>query len=459
MRFAWVPLVAHLLLATTGNAQLLAAPADSAMRAAEQAGFSGVVRLEKAGSVVLEKGYGLAVRKPSTRFTPATVVQIGSNTKDFTAVAILQLQERGRLNIKDSLGKFFPGAPADKRGITLFQLMKHRAGFPLGLGRDFEPVGREQLIKNAMKFRLLSKPGERENYSNTGYSILAAIIEQVSGGTYDSYVQENILSPLGLRHTGFLLPGFKMNQLAHGYTQNGDDAGTMLSKPHAADGPYWNLRGNGGMLSTVSDMHTFYNALFEGDKLLSPRTRDIMFHADEPVGLAGSDRVNFFLYERDPVAHTEMIIASNDAKHRAPLVRQSLARVFGLPTAVGNEKGGEGGAQVHPIGKAPAREVSAVISGLVAAINSGDNKRLLDFITAHFESGPSAPKPEERVARVGGVHQNLGDITVNRMYDSGDGPIQVAIQTHNEGAGTLIVDIDRIAPYKIKRVGVKIGGD
>lgn len=455
MRFGFVVLLTPLIIANTAAAQSLATRTDSVMKAAEKEGFGGVVRIEKDGAVVLERGYGLAIKKPEVRFTPATVVQIGSNTKDFTAVAILHLQERRKLNIQDTIGKFFPSAPADKRGITLFQLMKHRAGFPLGLGGDFEPVSRQQLIDNAMKFKLLFKPGEKESYSNTGYALLAAVIEKLSGESYDVYVRDNILNPLGLKHTGFLLPKFKASELAHGYQRGGADAGSIIEKPHAADGPYWNLRGNGGMVSTVGDMHAFYKALFEGEKLLKPATREIMFKANEPVGLAGSDLVNFFLYERDPIARTEIILASNDADHRAPMVRTPLAMVLGLPTGVG----GGGGQVAKPNGKSPAPQVVAIINDFVAALNSGDNKVLLAFITDHFANGPSDPKPEDRIARIGGVHQNLGDITVDSMYDTGEGPIQVVVKTKNEGAGTLIVDIDRASPYRIKRMGMQIGGD
>ena len=191
------------------------------------------------------------------------MVQIGSNPKDFTAVSILQLQERGQLSVTDKIAKFFPSAPADKQNITIGMLMNHRAGFPIGLGPDFANMTRAQLIDAAMKTKLLFTPGERNNYSNTGFALLAAIIEQVSGKTYDEYVRDNILNPLGLRNTGFHLPRFDEARLARGYNSGGKDEGTMLSKPHAADGPYWNLRGNGGMLSTVGDMHNFYKALFE----------------------------------------------------------------------------------------------------------------------------------------------------------------------------------------------------
>jgi CubicO group peptidase (beta-lactamase class C family) len=159
---------------TMVRAQNLGTRLDSAMRAAEQRGFSGVVRVEKDGAVLLKKGYGLANRAERIPFSPATVVQIGSNTKDFTAVAILRLRREGRLSLTDSLGKYFPSAPSDKRNITVAQLMDHRAGFPLGLGGDFEPVGRQALIDSAMHYQLLFAPGTRESYSNTGYSLLAA---------------------------------------------------------------------------------------------------------------------------------------------------------------------------------------------------------------------------------------------------------------------------------------------
>lgn len=123
-------LITSLLAVTTLSpsqlpAQNLGSRADSIMRAAEARGFSGVVSVVKDGSLVLEKGYGLANRAERIPFTPETVVQIGSNTKDFTAVSILQLQARKLLALTDSLGKFFPSAPPDKRAITVFQLLKH----------------------------------------------------------------------------------------------------------------------------------------------------------------------------------------------------------------------------------------------------------------------------------------------------------------------------------------------
>ncbi|MEP7000539.1 MAG: serine hydrolase domain-containing protein, partial [bacterium] len=132
-----------LLLPSTlavAQAQDVSLKLDSAMRVAERAGFSGVVRVERAGATLLEKGYGMANRAEKISFTPATIVQIGSNTKDFTAVAILQLQQAGQLSMNDSIGKYFTNAPTSKRDITIRQLMNHCAGFPLGIGGDFEAL-------------------------------------------------------------------------------------------------------------------------------------------------------------------------------------------------------------------------------------------------------------------------------------------------------------------------------
>lgn len=283
-RIAAITLVVFGTAATAAHAQTVSARLDSAMRVAERAGFSGVVRLERDGVTLLEKGYGSANREKHIPFTAETVVQIGSNTKDFTAVAILQLEESGRLSQRDALAKYFPAAPADKRIITIAQLMNHRAGFPAGIGGDVESVKRAAFIERAMKTPLLFAPGARESYSNTGFSVLAAIIEQVTGMPYDAYVERNILAPIGLRRTGFLLPGFKPDDLAHGYLAAGTDAGTMIAKPHDTDGPYWSLRGNGGMLSTVGGMHAFYMELFEGTKLMKAGTRALRFDPNEPIG-------------------------------------------------------------------------------------------------------------------------------------------------------------------------------
>jgi CubicO group peptidase (beta-lactamase class C family) len=443
-----------LLPLTSAWAQPLGARLDSAMRAAEARGFSGVVRVQRDGTVLLEQGYGLANRAEKIPFTPATVVQIGSNTKDFTALAILQLQAAGRLSLRDTLGRYFPAAPADKRGITLRQLMDHRAGFPGAMGGDFERVSRQALIDSAMHHPLLFPPGSRESYSNTGYALLAAIIEQISGRSYDAYIHETILAPLGLKRTGFLLPRFAARELAHGYLAGGTDNGTMLAKPHASDGPYWNLRGNGGMLSTVGDMHAFYMALFESDRLLTRAARGDRFPPDEPIGLAGSDGVNFFIYEREPQSRTELIIASTNAAQQAPAIRRALRAVLGLPAP------GMGGEEIarRPGGKLAPAPIEAVLRELVATINTGDSAVVRRFVVDRFAADPRSPPLEERVERISGLRGRLGALTVQRIETFDQGSAEITLETAVQGPAVIRVEVDRAAPYRIHRLQIQVSG-
>lgn len=427
---------------------------DSTLRALEGKGFSGAVRLDRDGVPLIEKGYGVANRTAHIRFTPQTIVQIGSNTKDFTLVSLLQLSERRRVNINDSLSKYFPTAPADKRNITLWQLATHRAGFPLALGRDVDPLTRDQFIAAAMHHPLSFPPGTRESYSNTGYSLLAAVIEQASGTTYDEYVGHNILARLGLTHTGLLLPHFDVRQLAHGYADDGD-RGTMLDRPHAADGPYWNLRGNGGMLSTLDDMHAFYGALFGTAKLLKPATRRLSFDPDAPVALAGSDRVSSFLYERLPMLHVELIVASNDSRWPVQRVRQAIGEVLGLPSTDGGPPLASG--PTTPA-RPPSPPIAAMVTEFIGAINTADPATVRAFVAAHFTSSAGAPTLDERVKRLVAIHGNLGTLTIVSMDQADPGVVTLSITAASGDPATMKVRLNGSGPSKIDGIQMVVGG-
>lgn len=154
---------------------------DSFMLRAVEAGFDGSLLVLRDGKPILDKGYGLRDREAKLPNTPATVHAIGSITKQFTSACILKLQEGGRLSVQDSLGKYFTDAPADKRDITLHQLLTHSAGFPGAIGDDNEPIDGGAFATLAMKAPLGFKPGTGYEYSNVGYSLLGIIVEKVSG--------------------------------------------------------------------------------------------------------------------------------------------------------------------------------------------------------------------------------------------------------------------------------------
>jgi CubicO group peptidase (beta-lactamase class C family) len=297
-------------------------------------GFTGAVLIAKNGEILLDQGYGLANRTQNIPITGTTVFDIGSNTKDFTHTAILQLAASGKLKLTDPLGKFFPNVPADKKAITVEQLIQHTAGLPTYSGKDKELLLREDFLKRIFATPLISEPGKKENYSNPGYSVLAAIIETVSKESYEQYLKEHIFEAAGMTSTGYALPNWNANRIAHTYSGN-QDRGSTIDYSHPPEGPSWNLRGNGGTLSTLRDMYQFYEAVVSG-KLIPRRSNLSLFSSKEPVALAGSDGYHFFLYQRMPRIGVTILMATTNAEIQAPqVVRPIVAILTGKQPAVG----------------------------------------------------------------------------------------------------------------------------
>jgi CubicO group peptidase (beta-lactamase class C family) len=235
-------------------------------------GYSGSVLVARGGRVLLHQGYGLADRARGRPYTAETLFDVASISKQFTAAAILALEMEGKLRVEDPLGRFFPGAPADKAAITLHQLLTHTSGLRDTFGEEYEAVTRQELLRRVFASRLLGPPGRRYRYSNGGYSVLAAVVEVASGHTYDDFLRGRLFGPAGMRHTGFRLPARALALLAHGYTADGD-WGTPLDHPWAPDGPWWDLRGNGGILTSTGDLYRWHLAL-AGDAVLARPQRE-----------------------------------------------------------------------------------------------------------------------------------------------------------------------------------------
>jgi hypothetical protein len=203
------------------------------------------------------------------------------------------------------------------------------------------------------------------------------------------------------------LPGFRSNELAHGYLPKGSDNGTMLAKAHAADGPYWNLRGNGGMLSTASDMHAFYKAVFESAAL------------------------------------------------KAPAVRREIGKVLGLPNPEvdGPEKVAE-----RPGGQPASAAMARVLTAMIEAMNSGHQEALRTFITEHFASEAGGPTVDERLQRIARMHENLGEITIEKIETFVEGPVEMRFRSAVQGIGTLKIVMNAVEPYRILGLQILIGG-
>lgn len=254
--------LAVLSLAATGPAQKragdLATNSDAYLAALVGQGFSGAVLIAREGQIILEKGYGLAEQDSEQPFTAETPFLIGSISKQFTATAILHLAMQGKLQTGEPIRHFLPGVPLEKASITLHQLLTHTAGLPQHLAEsDFEPLTREEALAAIFGQPLRSQPGARYAYSDAGYVVLAAIVEQVSGQPFAEYLAKHLFEPSGLLNTRFYDDvRWETTPIAHGY-YNDRDIGSPADWP----GPYWGLLGAGGIVSTVGDLFLWQQAL------------------------------------------------------------------------------------------------------------------------------------------------------------------------------------------------------
>lgn len=266
----------------------IVAKVDKHLTDGEKEGFSGAVLLMKEGKVLLLKGYGYADRDRTKKITPDMYFDIGSLTKHITGVAILKLQSQGKLKVDDPISKYLTGVPADKAGITILQLMRHTSGLPDVFGDDEDYVTKDWLVKQALESKLRFKPDEPgdidDTYSNSGYSLLGAIIENVSGQTYEEYVNKNLFKPAGLKNTGYFIPKWKKEMIVCGF-RDGKPWGSVRDF-YGKTEPSWNLMANGGMMSTVSELNAFFTAILQ-DKLLPKAEKEFYLESAAKKGRTG----------------------------------------------------------------------------------------------------------------------------------------------------------------------------
>ena len=261
-----------LLSACSTNAKVVQVPQHASLStqmdafltsSVETQQFNGTVLVARQGHILLDKGYGLANADRALMNMPTTQFGIGSLTKEFTAMALLILQERGKLHIHDRLCIYLSPCPQSWQQITIFELLTHRSGIPNHFERS--GINLSQLEKEPLDFQ----PGTQFNYSNSGYVVLATLLEKVSGETYGTFLQQNIFTPLLMTHTGYDFTQPHLANMAIGYAATQlkeDEAGITLE--FGADGLY----------STVEDLYRWDQALFTHTQtLVSPQTLNEMF--------------------------------------------------------------------------------------------------------------------------------------------------------------------------------------
>lgn len=237
--------------------------------------FMGAVLVARSDQVVLSKAYGSADLEWNVPNIPGGKFRLGSVAKQFTAAAILLLEERGKLSVNDPVKKHLPDSPPAWDAVTLHHLLTHTSGISnltdLGKFPDYyaklplKTTPAETIAR--FKDRPLDfAPGERMSYSNSGYIVLGAVIEKITGLPYAQFMQENVFTPLGMKDTGYDTADRVLPQRVRGYQAEPD--GTIInpafihmSIPFSA----------GGFYSTTADMLRWQLAL-TGGKLLKPDT-------------------------------------------------------------------------------------------------------------------------------------------------------------------------------------------
>lgn len=246
--------------------------------------FNGTVLVAENGKVIYKKGFGLANLEWNIPNKPDTKFRIGSITKQFTSMLILQLVEEGQIHLQGKLSDYLSEYRKDTgEKVTIHHLLTHTSGIPSytnlpnfmnDVSRNPYPV--DDVIKKFCSGDLEFEPGTKFSYNNSGYFLLGAIIEKIAGKTYESFLKERILEPLGMKNTGYDHHRTIISGRATGYSKNFDGYENApyldMSLPYAA----------GALYSTVEDLYLWDQALYT-EKLLSKNLNELMFTPHIPA--------------------------------------------------------------------------------------------------------------------------------------------------------------------------------
>ncbi len=221
------------------------------------------------GKVVRMKGYGVATLEFNVPVTTETVFEIGSVSKQMTAAGIMLLVQDGRVSLDEKISEYLPNTPEAWAGVTVRNLLTHTSGVKSYSSLDgfslSERMTINDFIKKLAPYPLEFTPGEKNTYSNSGFNLLAYIIETQSGKKYMDFMRERIFIPLGMTKTGDRDPQFVIPLRANGYEWRQD-------RFNGRDGNLTDLMGAGSIVSTINDM-TKWEAALRGEKLLNAQSK------------------------------------------------------------------------------------------------------------------------------------------------------------------------------------------
>ncbi len=276
---AMILMALHATASGQRRPQTKAAKIDAVISAAQKYRlFNGSALVAENGKVIYRRGHGFANMEWNIPNTPETRFRLGSITKQFTATLIMQLVEQGKIKLDGKISDYLPEYRKDIGDkITVHQLLNHTSGIPsyTSLPGFFNDVSRNpytvgDFVKKFASNNLEFEPGSKFSYNNSGYFLLGAIVEKVTGQPYEKVLQEKIFDPLGMKSTGYDHHATILTKRATGYLKTGDGFVNApyldMSIPYAA----------GSLYSTVEDLYLWDQALYT-DRVISAHSKDLMF--------------------------------------------------------------------------------------------------------------------------------------------------------------------------------------
>jgi CubicO group peptidase (beta-lactamase class C family) len=433
-------------------------------------GFTGHVLAVRNGVPVFEASRGLADAARGTPVDSATIFSIGSVTKQFTRAAILKLEEQGRLSLGDSIGRFLPGLPADKRRITIAQVLDMRAGFheyhdtPRDtVPADHQRVGKAEAIRRIAAQRLLFAPGTRRAYSNSGYTLLAAIVEAAGGTSYERYVRTTFLEPLGMASTGFYGEDrWADARMARG---RGQVAHGAVNAPHRWPRVSWVLMGAGGMVSNARDLWRFVEGVRAG-RVLGPAAVARLYPRD-PAVYAGGNDFGFGMVVLEFDGGRDVVLANTNAGDGRIAVGARVAEVmrgaplpaevratFGLDRGSAEGAGAGAGATDRPgaVRPLPDTPQARTVRAFLAALRDGTPPAIERAVRELFTDQMRGVAPMDRhVAILGDVARTMREASVVTVAPAGEHAFELRV------GGDMVVRmrVQAEAPYRLARVDVQ----
>jgi CubicO group peptidase (beta-lactamase class C family) len=239
-------------------------------------GFSGTILVARKGTPIVARGYGLANAEWDVPNTPRTKFRLGSITKQFTSMAVMQLQQQARLKVEDPICQYLATCPDTWKAITIHHLLTHTSGIPSYTNSSsyvatmMVPKTVEQMVAGFRDLPLEFEPGAQYKYNNSGYFLLGVLIEKVTGHPYERVLREQIFTPLGMKDSGYDTSGRILPMRAAGYSRQGSEIVNApfldMVQPFSA----------GALYSTVEDLLKWDQALYT-DQLLPAAARTAMF--------------------------------------------------------------------------------------------------------------------------------------------------------------------------------------